>query len=484
MSFEGSTHSNSDACELGHKKITYFFFIFMKDFPISILVTEKKILLKMPKNEADLDFVRVLKYSRWNKENFHWEIPNYPGNLDKIKRHFGDRLEKIEEVKTKKSPEPPTTFLLEKNQVYILKEKDQLKLSFHFHEEMIKAVKRIPFYRWNIAQKLWTVPYSQKFENELKQKVKELNLELIYREVKKDSIDERQKINTESFTKACPVEFINKLQERRYSPQTIKTYTALFTEFINYFPDQMADDLTEKDIMDFSRYLVITRKVSSSYQNQAINAIKFYFEKVKNGPRTFYAIDRPQREKILPEVCSEEEVISILRCTQNLKHKAILTTIYSAGLRISELIHLKITHIDSDRMQIRVEQSKGKKDRYTLLSPITLKLLRKYIKEYRPTYYLFEGQGSTKESPVSYTARSIQAILKESAKKAKISKNISVHTLRHSFATHLLEHGTDLRYIQNLLGHESSKTTEIYTHVTTKGFDQIKSPLDHLDLED
>jgi site-specific recombinase XerD len=456
----------------------------MKDFPISILVTEKKILLKMPKNEADLDFVRVLKYSRWNKENFHWEIPNYPGNLDKIKRHFGDRLEKIEEVKTNKSPEPPTTFLPEKNQVYILKEKDQLKLSFHFHEEMIKAVKSIPFYRWNIAQKLWTVPYSQKFENELRQKVKELNLELIYREVTKDPADERQRIKTESFTKAYPVEFIQKLQERRYSPQTIKTYTALFTEFINYFPDQMADDLTEKDIMDFSRYLVITRKVSSSYQNQSINAIKFYFEKVKNGPRIFYAIDRPQREKILPQVCSEEEVISILKCTKNLKHKAILTTIYSAGLRISELINLKIAHIDSDRMQIRVEQSKGKKDRYTLLSQKNLKLLREYIRVFRPYYYLFEGQRSTKENPIPYTARSIQVILKDSAKMAEITKNISVHTLRHSFATHLLEHGTDLRYIQNLLGHESSKTTEIYTHVTTKGFDQIKSPLDHLDFED
>ncbi len=135
-------------------------------------------------------------------------------------------------------------------------------------------------------------------------------------------------------------------------------------------------------------------------------------------------------------------------------------------------------------MQIRVEQSKGKKDRYTLLSHKTLKLLRLYIKVYKPNYYLFEGQGSTKENPIPYASRSIQATLKESARKAGITKNISVHTLRHSFATHLLEHGTDLRYIQNLLGHESSKTTEIYTHVTTKGFDQIKSPLDQLDLDD
>lgn len=431
----------------------------MKDFPISILITERKILLKMPKNEADLDFVRVLKYSRWNKENFLWEIPNYPGNLEKIKRHFGDRIEKIEEVKTNQSPEPPTAFLPEKNQVYILKEKDQLKLSFHFHEEMIKAVKSIPFYRWDISKKQWSVPHSQKFENELRLKVNELNLELIYREATKDQSEEKQKINTRSFTKACPVEYIQKLQERRYSPQTIKTYTALFTEFINYFPDRMADELTENDIMDFSRYLVITRKVSSSYQNQAINAIKFYFEKVKGGPRTFYPIDRPQREKILPEICSEAEIVSILKATDNLKHRAILMTIYSAGLRISELINLKITHIDSDRMQIRVVQSKGKKDRYTLLSQKNLRILREYIRVFKPKSYLFEGQGSTLEKPLPYAARSIQAFLKESAKKAGITKKISVHTLRHSFATHLLEHGTDLRYIQSLLGHESSKTT-------------------------
>lgn len=240
--------------------------------------------------------------------------------------------------------------------------------------------------------------------------------------------------------------------------------------------------------MDFSTHLVVIRKVSSSYQNLAINAIKFYFEKVKGGPRKFYSIDRPQREKILPEVCSEEEIISILKHTENLKHRAILTTIYSAGLRISELINLKISHIDSNRMQIRVEQSKGKKDRYTLLSAKTLILLREYIKTHKPYFYLFEGQGSTKELPIPYTARSVQVILKDSAKKAGITKKISVHTLRHSFATHLLEHGTDLRYIQNLLGHESSKTTVPVaignTHITTKGFDQIKSPLDQLDLDD
>jgi site-specific recombinase XerD len=155
-------------------------------------------------------------------------------------------------------------------------------------------------------------------------------------------------------------------------------------------------------------------------------------------------------------------------------------TIYSAGLRIGEAINLKIKDIDSQRMQIRIEQAKGKKDRYTLLSPKTLDILRHYFKEYHPQKWLFEGQTAGEK----YSVRSIQNIFGAAVEKAGIKKDVSVHTLRHSFATHLLENGTDLRYIQSLLGHESSKTTEIYTHVTvtTKGFDQIKSPLDKLDI--
>ena len=150
---------------------------------------------------------------------------------------------------------------------------------------------------------------------------------------------------------------------------------------------------------------------------------------------------------------------------------------YSSGLRLGELINVKITDIDSSRMQVRVEQAKGKKDRYSLLSVRLLEVLREYFREYKPKEWLFEGANGGQ-----YSVSSIQAIMKDSIKKAGIKKKVSVHTLRHCFATHLLENGTDLRYIQSLLGHSSSKTTEIYTHVTTKGFDQIKSPLDNLDI--
>jgi site-specific recombinase XerD len=189
---------------------------------------------------------------------------------------------------------------------------------------------------------------------------------------------------------------------------------------------------------------------------------------------------------MLPPACGmfEEEIEQILKSVVNIKHKAILSTIYPGGLRIGELIKLPIKAIDSQRMQIRIEGGKGKKDRYSILSKKILELLRIYFKEYNPHYYLFEGQGSSKEKPLTYSERSVSAILGKAVEQAGIQKHISVHTLRHSFATYLLENGTDLRYIQSLLGHESSKTTEIYTHITTKGFDQIVSPLDRLNLDD
>ena len=228
---------------------------------------------------------------------------------------------------------------------------------------------------------------------------------------------------------------------------------------------------------NYLRYLVMERKVSASYQNQAINAIKFYYERVLGGNRKFYFVERPLKEKTLPIVLNEAEVKSILNHTHNIKHKAILMVAYSAGLRVSEIVNLKIADIDSGRMQIRISSAKGNKDRYTLLSDKTLGVLRTYFKAYKPKEWLFEGAARQQ-----YSVRSVQKILKVSARAAGIQKAISIHTLRHSFATHLLEHGTDIRYIQGLLGHGNVKTTEIYTHISNQAMSQIKSPLDHFDL--
>ena len=225
--------------------------------------------------------------------------------------------------------------------------------------------------------------------------------------------------------------------------------------------------------------MVEKRKVSSSFQNQVINAIKFYYEKVCGGKRLPYiTIDRPFKEKVLPTVLSEEEVQRIINCVKNIKHKAILLTIYSAGLRISEVVNLKIADIDSKRKAIIIKGAKGKKDRNSILSDKLLINLRDYFKQYKPKVWLFEGQTGEQ-----YSETSIQHIFRNACNDAGIMKKATVHTLRHSFATHLLERGTDLRYIQELLGHSSSKTTEIYTHITRKGMEQIKSPLDNFEIE-
>lgn len=279
------------------------------------------------------------------------------------------------------------------------------------------------------------------------------------------------------YKRKCPGVYIDKLQVLRYSKNTVITYVNMFEEFINYFLDIDLLSINEIDIKAYLKYLV-ERKVSISYQNQSINAIKFYYEIVLGLPNRYYHIDRPRKENKLPLVLSVQEVQRLLMTITNLKHRAILTTIYSAGLRISELLELKISDIQSDRKLILVRNSKGNKDRTTLLGNSTLKILRVYYKQYKPQEYLFEGINRGK-----YTATSAQKVLKKALFKAGITKPATLHTLRHSFATHLLEQGTNLRYIQVLLGHESPKTTEIYTRVSTIGMKDIINPLDMLDID-
>lgn len=274
----------------------------------------------------------------------------------------------------------------------------------------------------------------------------------------------------------CPDEYIDRLQVLRYSKSTVSTYVSMFEEFINYYLDVDLLSLNENDIKAYMKYL-LERDVSSSYQNQAINAIKFYYEMVLRLPNRYYHIDRPRREEKLPLVLSVEEIQRLFNAVINTKHRAILITIYSAGLRVSELLNLKISDIQSERKLIFVRNSKGKKDRTTLLGNKTLEVLRIYYKKYRPEEYLFEGPDGGK-----YSSSSIQKLLKKNLNKAKILKPATIHTLRHSFATHLLEKGTNLRYIQSLLGHSSPKTTEIYTRVSTVGIGDIRNPIDNLDI--
>lgn len=272
----------------------------------------------------------------------------------------------------------------------------------------------------------------------------------------------------------CPAEYIQTLEVRRYSASTANTYIHFFEMFMNHFKDRALLDINEQDILLYIQSLVNTGK-SDTYVNQMLNAIKFYYEVVMDMPNRFYAIKRPRKKAPLPKVISQGEVKQMLDSITNIKHKCIVQTLYSAGLRRSELLNLKLKDIDSKRMVIKIVHGKGGKDRLTLLSPTLLKNLRAYYKKYSPQQYLFEGARGGQ-----YSGTSVRNIIKTAALRAGIRVKVTPHTLRHSFATHLLEANTDLRFIQALMGHESTKTTEIYTHVATKHISGIKSPLDRL----
>jgi integrase/recombinase XerD len=272
------------------------------------------------------------------------------------------------------------------------------------------------------------------------------------------------------------IAFKNYMNYRRYSENTIKTYSDAIEVFFRFFQNKNLESLTIEDIIQFNNDYILRKNLSSSYQNQVINAVKLFYRNRFNKTMEVDFIQRPRREKRLPNVLSKEDVKSILEAPTNLKHRAMLSLIYACGLRRSELLNLTLTDILSKRNLLFIRQSKGKKDRVVPIGNKLIEMLRDYYKAFKPKTWLFEGQfPSTK-----YSEKSLENVLKQSLTKTKISKKVSLHWLRHSYATHLLENGTDLRYIQELLGHSSSRTTEIYTHVSTLNLQQIRSPFDDL----
>lgn len=270
--------------------------------------------------------------------------------------------------------------------------------------------------------------------------------------------------------------FKDYLQSKRYSPNTIKVYSDSLATFFRYFSAKEIADISNDDLIAFNNNYILKNNFSASFQNQVVNAVKLYYTAIQHKKIDVELIHRPRREKLLPNVLSMQEIKIILDSCSNQKHKMMLSLIYGCGLRRSELLNLLPQAIQSDRNLMIIRQGKGKKDRVVPISNRMIELLRSYFKKYRPEKWLFEGQISG--SP--YSAASLQKVLKIAVQKSKITKPITLHWLRHSYATHLLEGGTDLRYIQELLGHTSSRTTEIYTHVSEKNLQKIVSPFDRL----
>ena len=350
---------------------------------------------------------------------------------------------------------------------------DVVQIYFKYNERIKRAIKTLPGSRWNQIERCWYIPTSTFDLDDFSRLLASL-AEIDHSALHGSSTEFRnEKSSLKGQAIKLPEGYLEKLERKRYSQNTIKTYTGYMRDFMEEFTEKDLSLVTSDDINTYILKLIRKKRISPSQQNQRINAIKFYYEKVLGRERIKYSIERPKKSRTLPKVLSETEVLSILKSIDNIKHKAIIGTIYSAGLRRSELINLRKEDIVFDRKLVFIRSSKGKKDRTSILSESLAIVIKRYLKEYKPNYWLFEGQARKQ-----YSATSIAKILDNASRRAGIEKKVTPHVLRHSFATHLLEQGVDIRYIQTILGHESSKTTERYTHVSKKSLAKIKSPLD------
>ena len=461
-----------------------------------IKIDDKSFLgVSLPNDHSLVDKINRISGRRWSDSRKKWLIPYTKEAWKLFKTIY--KNDKINLIHEKQNDHDFNKDAVLNNQ-NIFKKSIKISLIIGQHDRLsvwIKwddhysrlLIKQIPGRKWKPNLACWTVPYTSKSIEQLrylfgKRCWFDFNPD-------KERPTPLKKVTQQEDTKPInqpspwPDEMCMMEQElilKRYSRHTVKTYLCFFKEYTIWLgKNRQPKDQDKAAIRDFLYRWIKFKKASSIAQNQMINAIKFYFEKVLKQERVVYDLPRPKKSFQLPKIFSEKEIKSLLQALENIKHQCILLTIYSTGIRLSELLNLRLQDIDSKRMSVFIKGGKGKKDRYTVLSPMLLKHLRHYYKIYLPEYWLFEGQSGGQYSP-----RSVQQILRKAIKKSGVNSFGTVHTLRHSFATHLLENGTDLRYIQHLLGHNSTKTTEIYTHITKHHMAKLKSPLDFIGISE
>lgn len=341
---------------------------------------------------------------------------------------------------------------------------NRIAVYFEKKPSLINRLKQLKGVRWSNSLKAWHLPDTAENRKKFKLPEKIIGAQNIV------------KINPAN-QKAYQA-YIDMLYLKAYSLSTIKTYTIEFAQLLYLIKAKPVNELTIEQLKSYLFYCLQKLKLSENQVHNRINAIKFYFEKVLKQPQIVLEIPRPKKPILLPKVIHADDIAKMINITSNLKHKTILMLAYGMGLRVSEIINIAISDIDSKSMQMHIRGAKGKKDRYANLPQAILPILRAYYTKFKPVKYLFEGQFSEK-----YSIRSAQKVFKQSLIRANINKDVGIHSLRHSFATHLLEQGTDISYIQQLLGHNDIKTTLIYAQVGKKDVKAIISPLDKIKWE-
>lgn len=375
--------------------------------------------------------------------------------------------------------------------------KECIGIFFTSNRLLNNVVKTIPGVKWSQSHKCWYNALSRENYNSILKAI-DTNAVIDNKELKQylqrkskltgAAPTEKQAVKPIAFSPSKQLishqnlnalaAFVQQLKLKSYSPSTIKTYRNEFCQLLQTIKNKHVDTLTSNELKRYMVYAMEKERISENTAHSRLNALKFYFEQVLKKEKFFWEIPRPKKPQQLPKLLNEEELRKLFNSLENKKHKAMLFTAYSAGLRVSEIVNLKIKDIDSSRMQIFIERAKGKKDRYVNLSPVLLDILRQYIKNYKPKplVYLFESD----QTGFCYPARTVQQIFTNAKNKAGITKEVGIHSLRHSFATHLLDKGTDIKFIKDLLGHFDIRTTERYLHVSKQKLVNIISPLDDL----
>ncbi len=457
---------------------------------------EDKIKLEFAYDERISDKIRQISGAAWSRTHRAWLIPDAATSRDQFTSLFpeinlplvGNRPENEAESKTKDNDLAFYSHDLSmRTQVRILINYKNIRVKCPKNENDIRFFRSIKYCYWKPEGFYWEMPhsdenhemvtayfasraYSIEEDTHWPVRIKKENIEAINLKSKEIEPESLQKI--EQYISLLR----NWMNHKRYSDSTVETYCDSVRVFLKYIYPKQAEEIEVNDMVLFVNDFIIPNEYSYSYQNQVVNGCKLFFREVLKSRIDVEKFERPRREYKLPNVLSKQEVKAILTSSTNVKHRTMLSLIYACGLRRSELLNLKVTAVDSNREVLYILNSKGKKDRVIPLSKSIIAMLSTYIEMYKPKDWLFEGQISGEP----YSEASLAKVLKNSCIKAGIHKPVTLHWLRHSYATHLLESGTDLRFIQELLGHKSSKTTEIYTHVSTKSLKNIRSPFDEL----
>ncbi len=460
---------------------------------------QERIRVNIPYDTVLIQRIRTVDGARWSALHRCWHVPKTPEAWQHLQQLFPDiqvAVAKPEEPPAPQLSPPPKQpasplagrFAADKISLLPLQEEKDV-IGLHLPAGLVPAhlatVKNMHGRRWDADLKIWKVPYT-KLTLRFLEKYFQGILDWTFQPAEDipERLEEAPKNAPTSKATVQPARYedaVTALEQclmlKRYSWRTVKAYKNCFRQFIRHYDEIKPSLLTRKQIDDYVAGLIREKQISESHQNQILSAIKMFYAEVVGQEEKVMNLIRPKRAQKLPHVLTESEVTRLLQATQNLKHRCILMLIYSAGLRLGEALNLRVADLQPENHRIFIRDGKGKKDRCSILSEKVFAKLSEYFDLYQPVEWVFEGdQGG------QYSARSVQKIFTRAKEQSKINPYATVHTLRHSFATHLLEKGVDLRYIQDLLGHESSKTTEIYTHITRKGMDKIRSPLDDLDL--